>query len=67
MKYELGSHLLCFGKSLHAGQSGILVADYGSHLLLKADNEKYSGASKNTGREGKHFQVDSLLVKQLKD
>lgn len=67
MKYKLGSNLLCFGSSIHAGQKGILVADYGDFLLLKADDEKYSNASKNSGREGKYFQVDALLVKQLKE
>lgn len=65
--YEIGAHLMAFGKSLHAGQSGILVADYGQFLLIKADDEKYSGAAKNSIGESKYFQVDSLLVKQLKD
>ena len=65
--YELGDHIQCIGKSMHAGQSGILVADYGNFLLLKADDPKYSGASKNSIGDGKYFQVDNLLVKQLKD
>lgn len=65
--YEIGVHLLAFGKSLHAGQKGILVADYGDMLLLKADDEKYSNAYKASNREGKYFQVDRLLVRQLKD
>jgi len=65
MSYEIGSHLVAFGQSLHAGQSGTLVADYGEFLLIKADDEKYSGASKNSIGEGKYFQANHLLVRQL--
>ena len=65
--YELGTHLLAFGKSLHAGHSGHLVADYGDMLLLKSDEAKYPGAHKNSIGEGKYFQVDALLVRQIKD
>ena len=65
--YKIGSHLMVFGKSIHAGQKGTLVADYGNHLLVKADDLKYSGAHKNSIGEGKYFQADALLVKQLKD
>jgi len=64
---KIGTHILAFGQSLHAGQTGIVVADYDSHLLVKADDQSYSGAGKNSGREGKYFQVDSLLARQLKD
>lgn len=65
--YNLGTRIQAFGKSLHAGQTGKIVADYESMLLVKADDPKYSGARKNSIGEGKYFQVDSLLVKQLKD
>ena len=59
----IGCHVTAFGKSLHCGQSGEIVADYGSHMLVKADDESYSGAHKNTIGPGKYFQVDSLLFK----
>lgn len=65
--YEIGVRLMAFGKSLHAGHTGHLVADYGAMLLLKSDEPKYSNAFKSTGREGKYFQVDSLLVRQIKE
>ena len=63
----LGKRITAFGKSLHAGQTGTVVADYGSMLLVKADDEKYTGAHKNSIGEGRYFQVDNLLVKELKD
>jgi len=61
-----GKHILALSKSLHSGQKGIVVEDWGNILLIKADDETYSGSYKDTVREGKYFQVDSLLVKQLK-
>ncbi len=63
----VGKHIMAFGKSLHAGQTGVVVADYGNMLLVRADDEKYPGAHNNSAGEGKYFQVDNLLVKQLKD
>lgn len=63
----VGVRILAFGKSHHAGQKGIVVADYGSMLLVKAEDESYPEAHKNSIGEGKYFQVDNLLAKQLKD
>jgi hypothetical protein len=63
----LNKRIQAFGKSHHAGQTGSVVADYGEMLLVKADNEKYSGAHKNSIGDGKYFQVDRLLAKQLKE
>ena len=62
-----GKKITAFGKSLHAGQSGTVAADYGTMLLVKADDESYSGASKNSIGDGKYFQVDNLLVKEVKE
>ena len=67
MTNMIGKKITAFGKSLHAGQTGTVVADYGTMLLVKADDEKYTNAFKSTNREGKYFQVDTLLYKQLKD
>ena len=63
----VGTRIMAFGKSHHANQTGTIVADYGNYYLVKADDESYDGAHKNSIGDGKYFQVDSLLVKQLKD
>ena len=63
----IGGEVQATGKSLHAGQTGIVVADYESMLLVKVDDESYHNASKNSIGEGKYIQVDALLCKQLKD
>jgi len=67
MKYDLGVRVQAFGKSQHAGQIGTVIADYGEMLLVEAQDPKYKDAHKNSIGEGRYFQVDSLLVKQLKD
>ena len=67
MTNMIGKKITAFGKSLHAGQTGTVVADYGTMLLVKADDDKYAGASKNSIGDGKYFQVDNLLVKEVKD
>jgi len=64
-KYDTGTHILAYGKSHHAGQSGTVVADYGSHLLVKADDLSYEGAHRNSIGEGRYFQVDNLLCKEI--
>lgn len=55
------------GKSLHAGQKGTVVKDYGHMLLIKADDEKYTNSYKHPEMEGKYFQLDSRNYKVLKD
>lgn len=62
----IGKKIIATGKSLHAGQIGVVVADYGNYLLIQADDEDYSGAHKNSIGDGKYFQVDSRTVKILK-
>ena len=57
--------ILAYGKSHHAGQKGVVVADYGMMLLVKADDEAYSGAHKNAIGEGKYFQVDSRYIREV--
>lgn len=66
-KIPIGAKVIAFGKSIHAGQTGTIAADYGNYILIKADDEKYQHAHKNSGREGKYFQVDELLLKQVKE
>ena len=61
-----GKHIIAFGATKHAGQTGEVVADYDSVLLIKADDESYEHAHRNSTREGRYFQVDSLLVKEIK-
>jgi len=62
----LGASILPFGKSIHAGHPGIVVADYGSMLLVKSTEDKYPGANNNSIGDGRYFQVDSLLMKITK-
>ena len=64
---NVGAHVMCFGKSLHAGQTGIVVSDYGNYLVIKADDQNYAKANKNSSYDFKTFQADYLLVKQLKE
>ena len=66
-RIPIGAKVIAFGKSMHAGQTGTVAADFGNYLLIKADDEKYQHAHKNSGRDGKYFQVDELCVKQVKD
>ena len=63
----LGKKILAYGKSIHAGQTGTVAADYESMLLLKADDESYAKAYKNSIGEGKYFQVDSRLCREIED
>jgi len=51
--------------SIHNGQTGTVVADYGNMNMVKADDESYSKAFKSSGLEGKYFQVDSRKVKVI--
>jgi len=62
-----GKHIKAFAPSKHAGQTGVVVADYISMLLVKADDDKYIHAHNNSIGEGKYFQVDNLCVRELKD
>ena len=61
-----GTHVQAIAKSKHSGQAGIVVADYGTMLLVKADDQSYSLASTNSIGDGKYFQLDSRLYKILK-
>ena len=64
---EIGTKVEATAKSKHVGQTGTVVADYINMLLVKADDEKYELAHKNSIGEGKYFQLDSRAVKVLKD
>lgn len=63
----IGKTVLATGKSIHAGQIGLVVEDWGNYLLVKPDNQDYAKAHKNSGREGKYCQFDSRLAKEVKD
>ena len=62
----VGKRIQAIGKSHHAGQIGTVVADYGNMLLVKAADESYSDAHKNSIGDGKYFQVDSRVCKEIK-
>ncbi len=63
MQSRVGCTILAFGKSMHAGQTGVVVRDWDDTLLVEADDPKYQHAHKNTVGEGRYFVVDSLLAK----
>lgn len=63
----IGTHVQAITKSKHSGQSGVVVADYGNMLLVKADDQSYLPASTNSIGDGKYFQLDSRLYKILKE
>ena len=63
----VGCHITPTSKSKHFNMSGTIVADYGSHVYMKVDDESYHGASRDSQREGKYLQIDSLLYKINKD
>lgn len=66
-RVPIGTKVMAFGKSLHAGQTGTVVEDWGQYYLIKADDEKYSGAHNNSTREGKYFQLDERYITTAKD
>jgi len=72
MSWEPGTHVQAFGaKSLHAGQSGVVVRDDGEYIMLLADDPSYKQAHKNSIDEpdspNRYFWVSNLCLKQLKD
>ncbi len=62
---KLSTKIQATTASLHNGQTGTVVADYGTMYMVKADDEEYSRAFKSSGLEGKYFQVDSRKVKVI--
>jgi len=60
-----GLHIEATGKSLHAGQQGIIAADYVNMLLILADNTNYPLAFTNTIGDGKYFQLDRRWFKEV--
>jgi len=62
---ELKTKIQAKADSAHNGQTGTIVADYGTMYMVKADDEDYSRAFKSSGLEGKYFQVDSRKVKVI--
>ncbi len=63
MQTRVGCTIQAFGKSMHAGQTGTVVRDWDSTLLVLADDPKYQHAHKNTVGEGRYFVVDNLLAR----
>lgn len=65
--YDIGTHVMAFGKSLHAGQKGILTDKYDDMVSIKVDDESYQYAFNRLSREGKYIHVDALLIREIKD
>ena len=72
MNYQPGQHVLVFGKSMHAGQSGKVVRDDGQYIMLLADDPSYIHAHRNTidkdypKSPNRYFWVDRLCLKEIK-
>ena len=62
-----GKHIEATNKSKHAGVKGIVLHDYGNYLVITPDNKKYKKAYKDSVTGEIKFQVDSKLIKILKD
>ena len=67
----IGLRIQPYGKSLHNGHTGVITADYGEFVMVKADDPSYVHAHKSfnrdgTTKDGRYFQVDSLLYKVIK-
>ncbi len=64
-KFPIGTKVLATAKSLHSGQTGVVVGDYVNMLLVKVDDESYTNASSNSVGEGKYFQLDIRAAKRI--
>jgi len=57
-------------KSIHAGQSGTVVADYGQYIMVLADDPTYTHAARNSivpkDSPNRYFFVDTLSIKEIK-
>jgi len=69
MRWKPGTHVQAFGKSLHAGQTGIVAADHGEYIMILADDPTYQHAARNSiapkDSPNRYFFVDTLLLKEL--
>ena len=63
----VGAHIEATSKSKHAGVKGTILHDYGNYLVITPDNKKYNKAYKDSITGEIKFQVDSKLIKILKD
>lgn len=63
----IGKHVRASEKSHHAGQTGIVVADYGNYLMIIADDQDYKEASKSLNWDKKVFQIDRRYYKEIKN
>jgi len=63
---KVGTKIMSFGKSKHAGQKGTVVRDYGNYLMITAEDQSYAGASKNSEFDLKVMQVDARECREIK-
>lgn len=64
--FKIGTKIQATAKSIHTGQTGTVVANYISMLLVEASDPKYELSHKNTIGEGKYFQIDARSCKEVK-
>ena len=63
---KLGTHVKIIEPSIHAGQTGVVTADYEQYILVTPDDQSYAKAYKDSTKELKVFQVDARRVKEIK-
>jgi len=70
MKWEPNTPIQAFGKSMHAGQLGIVVADHDQYVMVLADDPTYTHAHRNSivpkDSPNRYFFVDTLSIKEIK-
>jgi len=70
MKWKPSTKVTAFGKSLHAGQIGTVVADHGQYVMILADDPTYTHAYRNSivseDSPNRYFWVDTLSIKEIK-
>ena len=71
MTYQPGQHVLVFGKSMHAGQTGTVVRNDGQYVMLLADVQANIHTYCNLIDENypnlpiRYFWVDRLCLKEI--
>ena len=67
MTYEVGTRVMALGKSLHAGQYGTFIKDENDFIVVKAEDQTYSGAGLDSVLGFKIFYLDRDLVKVIQN
>ena len=70
MIWKPNTHVKAYNKSMHDGQTGIVVADQGQYIMVQADNPSYIHAHRISTEpedsEKRFFWVDKLRLMEIK-